>query len=241
MSSILVVETDRLSRSATISALNSAGFHTIPADSLVTALSTMDSANPNAALIDYELPDGSGIDLFKRLRLKSVNNRIPTIILGPCCNETARILSLQNGVDDVVSKPISLNELVLRLDNLLKRDNQGINTYRDTLNSVASNGINLDMQSLQVTINGENTDLSLSEFRLLYHFMRNPNKAFSRNELRALTKGNESETKLNERSIDVYVMRLRKSLQQRGYEDLIKTVRGVGYRFSIQQQPKRPN
>jgi two-component system phosphate regulon response regulator PhoB len=86
------------------------------------------------------------------------------------------------------------------------------------------------MQSLQVTIGGENTDLSLSEFRLLYHFMRNPNKAFSRNELRTLTKGDEN--KLDERSIDVYVMRLRKSLQKRGYQDLIQTVRGIGYRFN---------
>jgi two-component system phosphate regulon response regulator PhoB len=62
--------------------------------------------------------------------------------------------------------------------------------------------------------------------------MRNPNKAFSRNELRALTKGSEAEHKLNERSIDIYVMRLRKFLQQHGYEDLIKTVRAIGYRFA---------
>ncbi len=228
MYTILVVEADTLSRSATVSALNSSGFTTVEAGSYASALETKSMTLPSAAIIDYELPDGSGIDLQKQLQRNELNQRVPSLMLGPCCNEVARVLSLQNGADDVLSKPISLNELVLRLNNLLRKSEA-----KDASTSyLSNNGINLDMQSLQVSIAGENTDLSLSEFRLLYHFMRNPNKAFTRNELRALTKGNEAENKLNERSIDVYVMRLRKSLQQHGYDDLIKTVRGVGYRFS---------
>ena len=234
MYSILVVEADRFARSATISALNSAGFNTLQADNYSHALATISSATPSAALIDYELPDGSGLELFFQLQQNELKQRVPTIILGPCCNEEARIISLEKGADDVVTKPISLNELILRLNNILHKSN-----HTQSTSNVSSNGISLDMQSLQVTIGGENTDLSLSEFRLLYHFMRNPNKAFSRNELRSLTKGNEAENKLNERSIDVYVMRLRKSLQQRGYNDLIKTVRGIGYRFTT--DVKRPN
>lgn len=228
MNSILVVDADHLSRSVTVSALHASGFNAVEANSYFSAIEVNAAVSTNAAIIDYELPDGSGIELVKELRRNRINQRIPTIILGPCCNEVSRILSLQNGADDVLSKPISLNELILRLNNLVRAREP----ERGQENYLCNNGINLDMQSLQVSIGGENTDLSLSEFRLLYHFMRNPNKAFSRNELRALTKGSEAEHKLNERSIDVYVMRLRKSLQQHGYKDLIKTVRGVGYRFT---------
>lgn len=229
MYTILVVETDNLSRSATVSALNSSGFTTMEAANYSSAIESNSMTIPSAAVIDYELPDGSGIELRKHLQRNELNQKVPCLILGPCCNEVARVLSLQNGADDVISKPVSLNELVLRLNNILRKSQ----TVDSNISQLSNNGINLDMQSLQVSIGGENTDLSLSEFRLLYHFMRNPNKAFTRNELRALTKGDEAENKLNERSIDVYVMRLRKSLQQRGYDDLIKTVRGVGYRFNV--------
>ena len=228
MSSVLIVEGDNLSRSATTSFLHSAGFGTVEASDCSKAIELMDSMLPIAALVDYELPDGSGLDLFTSIKKNRYNQDIPVIMLGPCCNEVARIQSLEKGADDVVSKPISPGELVLRLKNIMRR--HGNTNGKSVSNDVYLNGITMDMESLQVTVDGENADLSLSEFRLLYHFMRNPNKAFSRIELCSLTKGDDA--KLDERSIDVYVMRLRKSLQQYGHENLIQTVRGVGYRFA---------
>ena len=226
MQTILVVESDRFSRAATLSALNTAGYNTLEADSFAGGVHSLRKLIPNAAIVDYELNDGSGLDLFAQIQQNELKQRIPTIILTPNWNDSSRVSALESGVDDVMSKPIALNELVLRLRKMIKTDE----TKTATQFNISSRGINLDMQSLQVTIGGQNTDLSLSEFRLLYHFMRNPNKAFSRNELRLLTKGDEA--KLDERSIDVYVMRLRKSLQKRGYQDLIQTVRGIGYRFN---------
>jgi len=226
MQTILVVESDRFSRAATLSALNTAGYNTLEADSFAGGVHCLRKLIPNAAIVDYELNDGSGLDLFAQIQQNELKQRIPTIILTPNWNDSSRVSALESGVDDVMSKPIALNELVLRLSKMIKTDE----TKTATQFNISSRGINLDMQSLQVTIGGQNTDLSLSEFRLLYHFMRNPNKAFSRNELRLLTKGDEA--KLDERSIDVYVMRLRKSLQKRGYQDLIQTVRGIGYRFN---------
>jgi two-component system phosphate regulon response regulator PhoB len=226
MQTILVVETDRFSRAATLSALNTAGYNTLEADSFATGINSLRNIIPSAAIVDYEMNDGTGLELFAEIQQNELKQRIPTIILTPHCNDLSRITALEGGADDVMSKPTALNELILRLNNMLNRDQA--NTANEF--NISSRGINLDMQSLQVTIGGENTDLSLSEFRLLYHFMRNPNKAFSRNELRTLTKGDEN--KLDERSIDVYVMRLRKSLQKRGYQDLIQTVRGIGYRFN---------
>jgi two-component system phosphate regulon response regulator PhoB len=226
MQTILVVESDRFSRAATLSALNTAGYNTLEADSFAGGVHSLRKLIPNAAIVDYELNDGSGLDLFAQIQQNELKQRIPTIILTPNWNDSSRVSALESGVDDVMSKPIALNELVLRLSKMIKTDE----TKTATQFNISSRGINLDMQSLQVTIGGQNTDLSLSEFRLLYHFMRNPNKAFSRNELRLLTKGDEA--KLDERSIDVYVMRLRKSLQKRGYQDLIQTVRGIGYRFN---------
>ena len=226
MQTILVVETDRFSRAATLSALNTAGYNTLEADSFANGINSLRNIIPSAAIVDYEMNDGTGLELFAEIQQNELKQRIPTIILTPHCNDLSRISALEGGVDDVMSKPTALNELILRLNNMLNRDQA--NTANEF--NISSRGINLDMQSLQVTIGGENTDLSLSEFRLLYHFMRNPNKAFSRSELRTLTKGDEN--KLDERSIDVYVMRLRKSLQKRGYQDLIQTVRGIGYRFN---------
>jgi two-component system phosphate regulon response regulator PhoB len=226
MQTILVVETDRFSRAATLSALNTAGYNTLEADSFANGINSLRNIIPSAAIVDYEMNDGTGLELFAEIQQNELKQRIPTIILTPHCNDLSRIAALEGGVDDVMSKPTALNELILRLNNMLNRDQA--NTANEF--NISSRGINLDMQSLQVTIGGENTDLSLSEFRLLYHFMRNPNKAFSRSELRTLTKGDEN--KLDERSIDVYVMRLRKSLQKRGYQDLIQTVRGIGYRFN---------
>jgi len=226
MQTILVVESDRFSRAATLSALNTAGYNSLEADSFAGGVHSLRKLIPNAAIVDYELNDGSGLDLFAQIQQNELKQRIPTIILTPNWNDSSRVSALESGVDDVMSKPIALNELVLRLSKMIKTDE----TKTATQFNISSRGINLDMQSLQVTIGGQNTDLSLSEFRLLYHFMRNPNKAFSRNELRLLTKGDEA--KLDERSIDVYVMRLRKSLQKRGYQDLIQTVRGIGYRFN---------
>jgi len=226
MQTILVVESDRFSRAATLSALNTAGYNTIEADSFAGGVHSLRELIPNAAIVDFELKDGTGLELFAQIQQNELKQRIPTIILTPNWNDSSRVSALEGGVDDVMSKPVALNELILRLSKMLKTDE----TNTATQFNITARGINLDMQSLQVTIGGQNTDLSLSEFRLLYHFMRNPNKAFSRNELRLLTKGDES--KLDERSIDVYVMRLRKSLQKRGYQDLIQTVRGIGYRFN---------
>lgn len=228
MKSILIVETDRFSRCASASALNEAGYNTQEADSFAAGINCMRNIIPSAAILDFQLAHDSGLELYAQIQQNELKQRIPTIMLVPTHQDHARVQCLQAGADDVMSKPTALNELVLRINKLLSSE---LNTVDNTTQlNISSRGINLDMQSLQVSIAGENADLSLSEFRLLYHFMRNPNKAFSRSELRKLTKGDE--TKLDERSIDVYVMRLRKSLQKRGYQDLIQTVRGIGYRFN---------
>ena len=228
MHTVLIIETERFARAATVSALNAAGYNTVESDTMASALKCLQSLLPNAAIIDYELPDGDSLELFAQLQQNQLRQRIPCLMLTAGGDDRPRITCLEAGADDVMSKPVSLSEMVLRLNNMIaKRQKPSIS---DGEFNISSRGINLDMQSLQVSIAGENTDLSLSEFRLLYHFMRNPNKAFSRSELRKLTKGDEA--KLDERSIDVYVMRLRKSLQKRGYQDLIQTVRGIGYRFN---------
>lgn len=229
MNLVLIVDSDELSRSATKSFLHSSGFNVLEAENSEKALQLIDSVTLSAAIIDYELSDSCGLELLKNIKKAHHENPVPIITLGPCCNDSAKVKSLENGADDVISKPIPPAELILRLKNIIKLYN-GIDRSVNT--RISLNGISMDMQSLQITIDGKNTDLSLSEFRLLYHFMSNPNKAFSRHELCLLTKGTEA--KLDERSIDVYIMRLRKSLLSHGYEHLIQTVRGVGYRFSRQ-------
>ena len=230
MYSVLLVVDDDIARSATASALEASGFIVSKAKTISDALLNSMSVVFNAAVIDYDLSDGQGMQLYTQLQENKLKQRIPTIVLCPQCNDNSRIKALSGGADDAMSQPVSLNELVLRLNNLLNHRYLASSEQDSKDNAISSNGIRLDLNSFKVTVDGESTDLSLSEFKLLYNFMSNPNKAFSRTELRTLTKGDD-ET-LDERSIDVYVMRLRKSLQKHGYDDLIKTVRGVGYRFN---------
>ena len=227
MHSVLVVESDQFSRSATVSALQSAGYQTLQADCMDVALESLNNLAISAALLDYELPDGSGIDLISQIQNSRIKQKILTIILCPRGNECARIASLQNGADDVLSKPVSLNELTLRLDNLFKRCNS--DTY-PVSNIIEINGIKMNLQSLEVTIEEQIAELSLTEFRLLYHFASNPNKVFIRRDLGKVVNGVHSN--LDNRSIDVYIMRLRKSLKKFRKDSLIQTVRGAGYRFS---------
>jgi len=224
---VLVVDTESTSRSDLVTALHAHGYQTFVADNIDSALKPLKYLAIDAIIMAYELPDVSALELLSNIQNINSSHARKTIVMCPDNNVNSRITSLQHGADDALSKPIDFNELIIRLSKLLKRKNIYNLTTSDT---IEFNGIEMDIQSLKVFIDGQQAPLSLTEFRLLYYFARNPNKVFLRSELGRITNGVNN--KIDQRSIDVYIMRLRKSLQKYGKDSLIQTVRGVGYRFS---------
>jgi two-component system phosphate regulon response regulator PhoB len=173
------------------------------------------------------LPGMSGVDLARRLRLDSHTSDLPMIMLTARGEETDKLKSFDSGIDDYIVKPFSPRELIARVKALLRRagaPDDGI---------LEAAGIRIDLNAHQITINGERAKLGPTEFRLLELFMNHPDRAFDRSQLLDRVWGRS--VYVEERTVDVHVLRLRKALKPFGLDHLIETVRGVGYRFSTAQ------
>ncbi|MEM9623720.1 MAG: winged helix-turn-helix domain-containing protein, partial [Pseudomonadota bacterium] len=149
---------------------------------------------------------------------------LPIIMLTARSEEVDKLKSFDSGVDDYMTKPFSPRELLARTKALLRRAGAPVD------NLVELEGICLDLQSHEVSVGGKSVHIGPTEFRLLELLMRHPNRAFDRSQLLDRVWGRS--VYVEERTVDVHVLRLRKALQPYGLDRLIQTVRGVGYRFS---------
>jgi len=166
----------------------------------------------------------SGIDLARRLRNDEHTAGLPMIMLTARGEETDKIKSFDSGIDDYITKPFSPRELVARMRALLRR----AGTPDDGI--LRAGDMELDLTSHKVLVRGAAIKIGPTDFRLLELFMRNPDRAFSRSQLLDRVWGRS--IYVEERTVDVHVLRLRNTLKPYGYDKLIQTVRGVGYRFS---------
>ena len=174
-------------------------------------------------LLDWMLPDNSGIDLLHRIR--KYHSMLPVIMVTAKAEEEDRILGLDVGADDYVTKPFSVRELNSRIQALLRRsmpDEQPLHI----------GDLYLDPVSHRVKVDEKSLDLSPTEFRLLHYFMSHTDRVFSRTQLLDQVWG--SQVYVEERTVDVHIRRLRKQLQPFGLDALLQTVHGSGYRFSRQ-------
>ena len=174
-------------------------------------------------LLDWMLPDNSGIDLLHRIR--KYHSMLPVIMVTAKAEEEDRILGLDVGADDYVTKPFSVRELNSRIQALLRRsmpDEQPLHI----------GDLYLDPVSHRVKVDEKSLDLSPTEFRLLHYFMSHTDRVFSRTQLLDQVWG--SQVYVEERTVDVHIRRLRKQLQPFGLDSLLQTVHGSGYRFSKQ-------
>lgn len=172
-------------------------------------------------LLDWMLPDNSGIDLLHRIR--KYHAMLPVIMVTAKTEEEDRILGLDVGADDYVTKPFSVRELNSRIQALLRRsmpDEQALQIGE----------LALDPISHRVTVNETNLTLSPTEFRLLHYFMSHTDRVFSRTQLLDQVWG--SQVYVEDRTVDVHIRRLRKQLQPFALDTLLQTVHGSGYRFS---------
>ena len=194
------------------------------AETAETALQMLDSTLPDLAIVDWMLPGMDGIELVKRLRRDDVTEDLPIIMLTARGEEPDKLKSFDVGIDDYITKPFSPRELLARIKALLKRSGTPEN------NVLESNGIQLDLNSHRVTINGQEIHTGPTEYRLLELLVRNPDRVFNRNQLLDRVWGRG--VYVEERTVDVHILRLRKLLKPFGLDRAVQTVRSVGYRFS---------
>lgn len=222
---ILLVEDEQAIREMVGFALNRAGFQMIEAADAVDAQERLAERLPDLILMDWMLPGTSGIDLARRLKRDEYTRDVPIIMLTARGEEDDKIGGLEAGADDYVTKPFSPRELVARIKAVLRR----VQTEQED-QPIAADELLLDPASHRVTAKGQPLDMGPTEFRLLQFFMTHPERVYSRSQLLDRVWGRN--TYVEERTVDVHILRLRKALSQFGYDRFVQTVRGAGYRFS---------
>lgn len=177
---------------------------------------------PDLLLLDWMLPKISGIEVCRRVRAGQKNPNMPIIMLTARGEESDRIRGLDTGADDYVTKPFSTTELMARVRAVLRRLRPGLKDDTITVGDIV-----VDRVAHRVMRSGEEIHLGPTEFRLLDHFLQNPGRVFSREQLLDTIWG--SDVYVEARTVDVHVGRLRKALRQVGGDDPIRTVRSAGY------------
>lgn len=226
---ILLVEDEAPIRDMIEDALVRAGFNPLPAADAAEAERLMKDALPDLVLLDWMLPGVSGIEFARRLRRDSNTRELPIIMLTARCEEPDRISGLEAGVDDYVGKPFSVRELMARINAVLRRTAPSSEAA-----PMEIQGLILDPASHRVTAQGTPVKVGPTEFRMLRFFMDNRERVFTRGQL--LDKVWGDNVYVEERTVDVHIRRLRKALAPHGYDKLVQTVHGTGYRFSTQSQ-----
>ncbi|MFT3989222.1 phosphate regulon transcriptional regulator PhoB [Aestuariivirga sp.] len=179
---------------------------------------------PDLILLDWMLPGISGIEVCRLLRTRAETRDIPVIMLTARSEEAERVRGLSTGADDYMVKPFSVPELLARVRTILRRVNP--EAVADILKA---GDLSLDRKTRRVTRSARDIGLSPTEFRLLEHLMQNPGRVYSRAQLLDTVWGRD--VYVDERTVDVHVGRLRKSLSRGRELDPIRTVRGMGYSF----------
>jgi two-component system, OmpR family, phosphate regulon response regulator PhoB len=206
--------------------LESEGFITLVATDGEEALLLVEEENPDLVILDWMLPELSGIDVCRRLRETKKFKTIPIIMLTARGEESDKISGLDAGADDYVVKPFSPSELIARVRAVLRRADPEFGEEK-----IEYADISLDLIAHKASRNGRAVHLGPTEYRLLQVLMERPTRVFSREQLLDLVWGRE--IYVEERTVDVHIRRLRKVLNEQGEEDLIRTVRRGGYAIDI--------
>lgn len=203
-----------------------AGFQALRAEDADSAWQQLRNHVPDLILLDWMLPNTSGVMLAKQFRADARSKNIPIIMLTARGEERDKILGLESGADDYITKPFSPRELMARIRAVLRRH---VPQMPDE--TVAAGGLELSPSAHRVTAKGAVIELGPTEFRLLHFFMDHAERVYSRTQLLDRVWG--TQVFVEERTVDVHIRRLRAALEPAEMDGLIQTVRGSGYRFSI--------
>ena len=224
---ILIVEDEPAIQELLALNLTQAGHNPIRALSVESAQSIIREALPDLIILDWMLPGMSGIEFARKLKAEEITKSIPIIMLTARGEESDKIRGLEVGADDYVTKPFSPKELNARIKAVLRRRSPQM-----TDDPIESNGLRLDPTTHRVTSGNLTVELGPTEFKLLHYLMSNPERVHSRSQVLDRVWGDR--VFVEDRTVDVHIRRLRLALEETGHENLIQTVRGVGYRFSSQ-------
>lgn len=222
---ILVVEDDRAIRDMLNFVLAQHRFNIIESNDAESAQQRILQKPPNLILLDWMLPDQSGIDFAQQLRADPNTRDIPIIMITAKGEEIDKVSGLNSGADDYITKPFSPRELIARIKAVLRRG-----AHTDDQEVVAISGLTLNRSLHQVKAHGHPLDLGPTEFKLLHFLMQHPERVYGRDQLLDRVWGRD--VFVEERTVDVCVRRLRKTLEPHGFDKFVETIRGVGYRFS---------
>jgi len=226
---ILVVEDEKDIRDLVRYNLQQEGFAVIETDSGDAVQRMVREQRPALIVLDLMLPGTPGLDVCRALRSHPQTADLPIVVLTAKAAEMDRVLGLETGADDYVTKPFSPRELVARIRAVLRR---AYGSEVGQTHDVYEKGrLRIDFDTYEVWIEGKKVDLSLREFELLRFFVRSPNRAYDRLQILDLVWGQD--TYVEPRTVDVHIRRLRQRIERDDANpELICTVRGVGYRFN---------
>ena len=223
---ILVVEDEDAIRGMLMMVLEQASFLPVAAADSEEAQKALNDNLPDLILLDWMLPGISGVEWARRLKKEPIYRDIPIILLTARGEEEDKVRGLEIGADDYITKPFSPKELVARIRAVLRRSGKIQGQAQISLGDLM-----LDTDQHRLSIGDKQLEVSPTEFRLMHFFMTHPDKVYSRTQLLDQVWGRS--VYIEERTIDVHIRRLRKILEEYGREDLVQTVRGFGYRFSL--------
>jgi len=231
---VLVIENDAAIQQLIALNLGMAGHVVSRARDAESALMLLEDSRPDLILLDWTLPGQTGLALVRRLRAQPRTCALPVMMVTARAGEADKIMALESGADDYMTKPFSPREMVARVHALLRRVAVGGAPWQDAAANSAhavhdSAGLRLDPRTQRVMAGARELALGRVEFKLLDVLMRHPGRVHTRAQLLDQVWGNA--VCLEERTVDTHVGRLRSALQPAGYQRRIETVRGSGYRF----------
>ncbi len=224
MSRLLLIEDDAAICHMLHTFLTGHGFEVNVAMTAREGLDSLYENPPDCLLLDWMLPDASGVRVLKKIRSTDALSELPVLMLTAKAQEEDKVRGLESGADDYLTKPVALKELLARIRALLRRT-QRLNAD----NQLVLGRLRLNPESHIATVDDRTLPVSGKEYDLLLFFMQKPDRVFSRGQLLDQIWGHSSY--IEERTVDVHVMRLRKILKPFHLDTALETVRGAGYRF----------
>lgn len=226
---VLVVEDEPAVAELIVVNMSHAGFTVSVADGAESAWQLLVANKPDVVLLDWMLPDLSGFQFIRHMRADCRVRDVPVIMVTARHDEVDKISALEAGADDYITKPFSPRELVARTKAVLRRRHPQI-----VDDAIELGGLRLVPVMRKALARGQSINLGPTEFRLLHFLMTHSERVHSRSQLLDHVWGDANY--VEERTVDVHIRRLRSVLENHALENLLQTVRGVGYRFSTRME-----
>ncbi len=229
MSKILIVDDEKDIVDLISYNLQKEGFSIAKAYDGEAALHSLKKQNPDLIILDLMMPKMNGLDVCRAVRRNPETAGLPIIMLTAKSDEVDKIIGLEVGADDYVTKPFSVKELIARVRSIFRRLKEGaIYTHKEEFNY---KGLKINYASCLVSVNGKEVTLSPTELKLLFFLSRHPGRVYSRNQIIDHVWGDE--TFITDRAVDVHIRRLRSQIEKdMEHPQCIQTVRGFGYKFA---------